>query len=332
MRGPTLLTVAIPTYNRADYLDLGLRRLKEELMRLHENQRTLIRIYISNNASTDDTINVISIHGLHEICELEVITNSVNVGAEKNVIQCYESASTPYVWILGDDDVMLQGALEKVLSVLLLNQPDIVYLGNYHFLDDYLDTKCALKSEKEVITLYENSEKFTVKTNVMLTFISALVVRSGRNHANLYNIMNDTYLSHLGWILPLLRDGSKFVAIESWVVAAKGGNTGGYGLIRVFGENLQMITKQILIAKPREAKAIENGTIINFFPGFILELRSGHSKFVDNNIERGLKDAFCGNWRYYAFLLPLMRLPMPIAYRYHGLLNKFRRFFGDYLV
>jgi abequosyltransferase len=327
-----LFTVAIPTYNRASYLDLCLKRLSEELNSLDVDLRKLVNIYISNNASTDETALVIARYPFKDAGKVEIVNNKSNIGAERNVVQCYESAITPYVWILGDDDIILPKGLQKVLEVLLLKQPDIVYLGNYHFVDSYLDHQCAIKPEIDSFTVCENSLEFAKRTNVMLTFISGLVVRRKFNFNYQSGMLADSYLSHLGWILPLLRDGNVFVIIESWVVAAKGGNTGGYGLIKVFAENLQKISCEILRDKPKEAKAIENGTIVNFFPGFILEMRAGRSKFSDVSELQGLKYAFYKNWRYYFFLVPLIKLPLSLAYRYNNLLNILRRFLGGYLI
>lgn len=42
-----LLTIAIPTYNRAEFLDLCLTRIGEELETLSEEQRNWVKILIS---------------------------------------------------------------------------------------------------------------------------------------------------------------------------------------------------------------------------------------------------------------------------------------------
>lgn len=327
-----LLTIAIPTYNRAEYLDTNLARLNEELNSLDREMIGLIKVFISNNASTDDTEQVISKYEFYGIGELEVVTNSTNIGAENNVIQCYESARSPYVWILGDDDVVLNGGLNKVLTVLQSKQPDILYLGNYHFLDSYLDRDFAHNEVKPAISNYESSLVFAKKVNVMLTFISALVVRSSEYVDYNKGGMPGSYLSQLTWVLPLLRDGGRFSIVNTWVVAAKGGNGGGYALIKVFGENLKSILNRFLVNKPKEAAAIINGTIINFFPGFILEIRKGKSRFNNEDLEKGLARLFSSNWRYYFFLLPLIKLPLFLACRYNNGLNILRRFVGNYLI
>ncbi|MFA6203440.1 MAG: glycosyltransferase family 2 protein [Gallionella sp.] len=325
-----LLTIAIPTYNRAEFLDLCLTRIGEELEILREEQRNSVKIYISNNASTDNTTEIILRHRLNANGEFEVINNPKNIGGEHNVVQCYTSAQTPYVWVLGDDDVILNGGLKKVLDVLSKNNVDLLYLGNYWFQNDY--TKSPKISVNQGVVVYNSALEFSRHTNIMLTFISGLIVKNEIVPNCYVSMVEGCNLPQLSWVLPLLRDGKRFAIIHDWVVAAKGGNSGGYGLVKVFGNNLVKITNNILKDMPAVARVIQNGTIVNFFPSFILELRKGNSKFSDKDITEGLKEAFSNNWRYYVFLVPLILLPLPIAGYYHLLLKIIRRLFRSVLV
>lgn len=325
-----LLTIAIPTYNRAAFLDLCLKRIGEELDSLSADRCKFIRVYVSNNASTDNTTEVISLHQLKDAGEFEVVNNAENIGGERNVAQCYAAATTPYVWVFGDDDVILPGGLQKVLDVLLQQDVDVLYLGNYWFQDDY--TKSPWRTENYGVSVYINSLEFTRRTNVMLTFISGLIVKAGINLKFYASVVEGSNLPQMSWVLPSLRDGKRFAIIEDWVVAAKGSNSGGYGLVKVFGDNLVKITNEILKDKPDVARAIQNGTIVNFFPGFILEFRKGASKFSDKDMMVGLKEAFGDNWRYYVFLAPLILLPLSIASYYSLLIKVFRRLFRSVLV
>lgn len=331
-RGGQLLTIAIPTYNRCSYLELNLNRIHEEMSALQKEQRSQVKVYVSDNASTDNTALMLAQHPLHEFIEFEVVCNKENIGAERNAEQGYTNATTPYVWILGDDDVILPGGLQKVLNILQDQKTDILYVGNYHFLDNYRDAKYAREPRKEGVGIYDKSLMFVRQTNVMLTFISALIVRSKKSINYDSEIALGSNLPQLGWILPLLIDGKRFVVIKDWVVAAKGGNSGGYGLIEVFGENLQRIARDILKDRLDLATAIQNGTIVNFFPGFILELRENKTNFTDTDVKLGLEKVFSDNWRYYIFLLPLLRLPVFLAYKYNGMLNILRRLCGTWLV
>jgi len=324
-----LLTIAIPTYNRANYLDLCLRRIGEEIKKLSEGSSHLIDVYVSDNASSDNTLEIISKYQSLNLYALRVVRNNINIGPDKNIAQCYDSAISPYVWILGDDDVILPGSLAKVLSILQMKKIDILYLNNYWFADDY--AKSTFPQKQNAISKFNEPLEFVRRTNVMLTFISGLVVRSGIG----FELRRDLLASNLvqfSWILPLLSNGKCFAIMEDYAVAAKGSNSGGYGLAQVFGINLVEITNNLMREKPVIARVIQNGTIINFFPGFILDFRKGNSQFLDGDMGMCLKEAYGKNWRYHIFISPLIRLPMFFANYYYVFLKLIRHLFRSFLL
>ncbi len=329
IRSHPLLTIAIPTYNRADYLALCMEKIGDEIDSLNKDQQCLVKLYVSDNASSDKTPDVIAHYRKRHTGAFEVVRNIENIGADKNIAQCYGAATTPYVWIMGDDDVILSGGLKKVLDVLVNDEVDILYVNNYWFNESYTDKPKLNKNHGT--SSYISSLAFSRYTNVMLTFISGQIVRSGVG-LNYQNQLMASNLVQLSWVLPLMREGKRFAVIQDWVVAAKGSNSGGYGLVKVFGSNLVKITNDLLQGKPEIARAIQNGTIVNFFPGFIFEFRKGASKFSDQDMSAGLKEAFGDNWRYYVFLAPLMWLPLFAANYYNVLLKVFRRLFRSVLV
>lgn len=319
-----MLTISIPTYNRAKYLDLCLQRISEEIDSLNEVQRKLIEVHVSDNGSTDDTPIVVSRYQERFGKKFEAVRTSDNMGMDFNFARCYELAKTPYVWLVGDDDIILPGGFKKVLDVLIGNEIDLLYVNNYWFQNDY--TEKPKKKEKLGTLRFNSPLDFARRTNVMLTYLSGLIVRSGVG-LNYRSELAGSNLVQLSWVLSLLRDGKHFAIIEDWVVAAKGSNSGGYGLVKVFGNNLVKITNDILQDRPAIARAIQNGTIVNFFPGFILEFRKGSSTFSDKDMATGLKEAFGGNWRFLVFLAPLIRLPLFIAAYYNLFLKVCRRIF-----
>lgn len=324
-----LLTIAIPTYNRAGYLDLCLARIGEELDCMSADKSRLVKIIVSNNASTDWTAQVIEKYRSIKAGDFEWVQNSENIGADRNIAQCYALAATPYVWVFGDDDVILTGGLNKVLDVLTGSQVDLLYVNNYWFQDEFENKPKG--QERHGVSSFTSALEFTRRTNVMLTYLSGIIVRSGIGR-NYRSELTGSNLVQLSWVLPLLRDGSHFVVIEDWIIAAKGGNSGGYELVNVFGNNLKRISENILESQPKVARAIQNATIILFFPDFIMTFRKGSSRFADKEMIDGLKQSFRLNWRFYAFLLPLLKLPVFLAYRYYQLLVLWRRIFASSLI
>lgn len=122
-----LLTVAIPTFNRAEKLDAQLSWLARNL----EGFESDCEILISDNASTDRTQDVIRHWQPHfAAAGLQVNRNDQNLGAIGNIAYCIRTARSKYIWQLGDDDPLKEGALAYVvnslkehpkISVLILN-------------------------------------------------------------------------------------------------------------------------------------------------------------------------------------------------------------------
>ncbi|WP_298915863.1 glycosyltransferase family 2 protein [uncultured Nostoc sp.] len=110
-----LLTIAIPTYNRAELLDKQLAWLAQAIKAFEDE----CEILVSDNCSTDNTQEVIQ----KWQATLSNITfksnkNSKNLGVVKNIMYCLNSATTKYVWTIGDDDPIQDKAIAYVISKL----------------------------------------------------------------------------------------------------------------------------------------------------------------------------------------------------------------------
>ena len=110
-----LLTIAIPTYNRAERLDKQLAWLAQAIIGFESD----CEIFVSDNCSTDKTQEVIKKWQTN----LSHITfkssrNSENIGVMRNIIHCLKSATTKYVWTIGDDDPIQDRAVPYVISKL----------------------------------------------------------------------------------------------------------------------------------------------------------------------------------------------------------------------
>lgn len=95
MQANQFLSIVIPTYNRAEYLDTCLA-IHISLAKAHN-----IQIFISDNASTDSTRDVVSRHS-REYPLLHYYCNDINVGPDENFKRALKYAKTEYVWLLGD--------------------------------------------------------------------------------------------------------------------------------------------------------------------------------------------------------------------------------------
>jgi len=134
-----LLSIAIPTYNRAKYLDECLSYLVPQI-RKRENE---IEIIICDNTSTDNTSEIIDKYR-KIINVLTYIINEKNLGYVGNQIRCLESASGKYISILCDDDIFRDGLIDKIIEVTFKKEYAFIALNYYSF---YRNSERQIKKE-----------------------------------------------------------------------------------------------------------------------------------------------------------------------------------------
>ncbi len=120
-----LLTIAIPTYNRAAYLRELLSSLFDQLV-----NEPRVELIVFDNASPDDTPLAVADFQQRGL-SIRSRRNAENIGADANFLSCFEEAAGRYVWIFGDDDVVVPGGVGAVLSVLEAADYDLVHIGSY---------------------------------------------------------------------------------------------------------------------------------------------------------------------------------------------------------
>jgi abequosyltransferase len=122
-----LLTIAIPTYNRATLLDKQLAWLANAIKGFEAE----CKILVSDNCSTDNTQEVIQKwQNILQGVSFKNNKNSENIGVMRNLGYCIGAADTDFMWMIGDDDRVEDKAVPYVfknlkehpeLSLLTLN-------------------------------------------------------------------------------------------------------------------------------------------------------------------------------------------------------------------
>ena len=110
------LSICIPTRNRARYLNDLLGMISEQF-RESETVANSVRVYVSDNASDDDTESVVASYK-ERLPGLGYHRNPSNIGGDGNILQVREFGRGDYIWVMGDDEVLKEGALSRVLGSL----------------------------------------------------------------------------------------------------------------------------------------------------------------------------------------------------------------------
>ena len=120
-----LLSICIPTYNRAELLRSALLSLMPQLKELEGE----VELVVSDNCSTDDTRQVVE--WARQFGPLRYHRNSENIGAIPNILALADRlAAGEYCWLLGDDEMLRPGAVAKVVEILKAHaELDYVYVN-----------------------------------------------------------------------------------------------------------------------------------------------------------------------------------------------------------
>ena len=122
-----LLTIAIPTFNRAAILARALQHLCPQLAEF----AAIVDVIVSDNASIDNTSEVIK-HYQDTYPDIAFVhhRNDTNVGFFGNAKVCRGLAHGKYLWLLSDDDFVGADILTQIIGALRRDAPAFVYLKN----------------------------------------------------------------------------------------------------------------------------------------------------------------------------------------------------------
>lgn len=115
-----ILSICIPVYNRES-------DLKECLKSIEENYVDGIEVVISDNNSTDKTVEVIK--EFEKRIPIVWMTKHTHTGFDENCINTISMSSGEYCWILGSDDKVSDGAIRLLIDKITQNKDDIIHFA-----------------------------------------------------------------------------------------------------------------------------------------------------------------------------------------------------------
>jgi glycosyltransferase involved in cell wall biosynthesis len=198
-----LVTIGIPTYNRAVLVKACV---KSALSQSYQN----IEVVVSDNASTDDTVEILK---SFNDPRLRIVANRENVGHVGNFNRCLREARGEYFVLLCDDNMIEPTFLEQCVR-LVEKEPGIpVVLAAYNILmiDDATDKKKvvpAILNKKFDTGIWDGTEILIeylcgrISTQTLSSIIRTSFLRSNGGYSNEHQYACD----EASW-LPVLLEG-----------------------------------------------------------------------------------------------------------------------------
>lgn len=130
----TKLSICIPTYNRVEHLADCLN----SIVLCNAQSEFKFEICVSDNNSNDGTEDVV--RQTQTVLDIKYHKNTSNLGIPRNFLNVVSMAKGDFVWLLGDDDLLMPNAIVELYS-LIENHPnvDFFYVNSFHLHTEFLE-------------------------------------------------------------------------------------------------------------------------------------------------------------------------------------------------
>ncbi len=224
-----LLTVAIPTWNRAKTLNTALSYLLPQIREFS----TSIDIVISDNGSTDNTNEIIH-RWVDEFSDIEftIYTQRCNTGFFGNFKKCKELASGTFIWILSDDDFIKENVVLNVMNLLQKEHEELAIL--------YLDNINPKRNKSNFYTQTgQEIFKLFFKFNYRLTLASSVIFFNDKGNDNfIYKKFNNSHLIGFALLIDVFLYRRKAAILRGNLLDCRMDIISGYNIYDAFVYNI----------------------------------------------------------------------------------------------
>jgi abequosyltransferase len=261
-----LLTIAIPTYNRAKLLDKCLGAISSQMAAMDSGGK--LEIIVCDNASTDNTSDIVNGYKSKGFA-IEYLRNKENLGPDRNIARGFLTAKGKYVWLFADDDILLPGYLTLILQLLTDNDLGSIYVKGVWYKEEVPKVAYPVSLNHQI---YDDPIQHITEVNYWTTFLTGNITnKSILNNVGDIPQYYDSFLVQISWVIPAIFSGLKTAVINDKAIACLADNTGGYKVIKVFAASFNQVLNSLVNKRLMPAKAkriIQKLQLQLFFPSF----------------------------------------------------------------
>ncbi len=227
-----LISLCVPTYNRASLLDLALRTVIDQIP---QDQKAHVEIIVSDNASPDATQSVIEqIRSDHPSAALRYYRQPYNLGPDANIYQAVRMARGEFVYILSDDDVLLPGAMQKLLTMIREYPSLDAFALNIRVFDQDWRTPAPPELPLPSDCVIHDKGKALFIFNTWIRFLSTMAFRRRLVQDTDYTGRFGSRFIHAYIYLDVLQRGRGVAITSEPFLAQRDGNTTVFDYCRVY--------------------------------------------------------------------------------------------------
>jgi glycosyltransferase involved in cell wall biosynthesis len=184
-----VLSVCVPTWNRASVLPQTLDSILSQV-----SGQGGVEVVVLDNASTDETAALLAHYEQRYGAQFRYVRHARNLGFDRNIMACVEEARGEYLAFCADDDIVLPGVYDRVLTEVEQRQPAFICLGLYPFRGvDYARRIGSRSPQTDIV--FEDGKSFFKLTR--LGFLSVLIMKTAYARKYLASVNLDLYCAHV---------------------------------------------------------------------------------------------------------------------------------------
>ena len=202
-----LLSICINTRNRAKFLPETLDSIVSQIL-------PNIEIVVIDGASEDETSNLMRQYAL-DYSFIKYVRSAVPIGIDEGYDLAVSESSGLYCWMLPDDDLVLDGALSKIVK-MLRGGYDLIILNLACYTKDFkLDLEQRLfRVTKDKIYEWQEVNIFFSELGFGLSYIGCVVIKRNIWFENDRTQYYGSYFVHVGVIGSSTKIGNIFYCQE----------------------------------------------------------------------------------------------------------------------
>lgn len=303
MPSPTL-SVVIPTYNRVKFLEITVSLFVSQI--ISDGLADRVEIVIGNDASPDGTEGYLNqLQSRHSF--IKVINHPKNLGLSGNLEALVAITSGEYIWGMGEDDLIVSGAVKRVLesisasnpNYLLINTKNILSLDdcnrNYEIIGN---KRLAIQEDVWIGDYGAEAEKLSQIENwLYLTGLLSAVAFKKRLFLNWLDLVKkqvrdeNVYLYQAPLIMGIAKLGKLILIADPLILHRKNENHWSKSVHRILSVNLYDSSEISDIIKeymPKEYARYQKRFASHVFTTILLAKKSGISanKYILDAIKR----------------------------------------------
>lgn len=197
-----LLSICIPTYNRY----YSLKNCLKSIYLSSKKTNLPFEICISDNSYSNKNLCLVNDY-INKI-NINYKKNSYNLGRTKNYLQASLMAKGEYIWLLGDDDLLLDISLNEIKNLLTTHKNvDFFYINSFNLKSPNNNLQLNysnLKSKKlKKFSQYHLSKKLRffdlIDPKISFDFLGGMYLSIFRkkNWIQNLNVLNRNHISNL---------------------------------------------------------------------------------------------------------------------------------------